>query len=317
MMALCASSLRRISSSMKASSCVRRRSIMRLRRSAGGAQTRTRTTWLLRSRILSARESMISWCTTGTPSALATPAATSLPSEPISLVIATIGIACPPARCVLIVVFLVAADHRELDVRTAVMVVRREADEIAAGVEVPQPVERLHEALARGLGPGAAQRLDGRFGGDVGLERGERIFLLAELLLDRDLVLGDDRQRALRRRRHHRGDDHPGAVLAQLLGERARAREGVAGDLVAQTGLLRGSDEIGGRLVQGGEDDHVGLALCDRLHAAVDVRLGAILEGGSRDHREVALLERALDRGEVLAADDVVVVDDREALHAE
>src|SRR5215831_4861674 len=58
--------------------------------------SRKRTTWLLRSRILLARLSMISWCTTCRPRRSARPAATSLPSEPISRVIATNGMRLSP-----------------------------------------------------------------------------------------------------------------------------------------------------------------------------------------------------------------------------
>src|SRR5882672_3909192 len=156
-----------------------------------------RTTWLFLRRILSASESMISWCTSGTPSSTARPAATSLPSEPISLVIATIAIALSSCFVLLVVEFQVVPEHRQLDERAAVVVGGREAHDVAAGVEALHAVERLHEALARQLRAGAAQRLDRRLGGDVGLERGEGQVLLAEVLLDRDLVFLHDRQRAL------------------------------------------------------------------------------------------------------------------------
>src|SRR5260221_5817578 len=54
-----------------------------------------RMTWLLRTRMRSARWSITSWYTSGTPSASASPLATSLPSEPISRLIATNAISAP------------------------------------------------------------------------------------------------------------------------------------------------------------------------------------------------------------------------------
>src|SRR4051812_15141830 len=175
----------------------------------------------------------------------------------------------------------------------------------------------MHEALAGELGAGPPGSLDHHLRADVRLERSEGELLLAGEFLHRGAIFGNDRDRALRERRHDGGDHHAGAVLAQLLGERAGTRERVARHLGAEAFLLRKLDEIRGVLEQGSQDDDVGLALPHFLDACLDIRLHAILERRLRHRLVVALLQRAVHGSEVLAADHVVVIDDREALHAE
>src|SRR6185437_10713798 len=160
----------------------------------------------------------------------------------------------------LVVELQTVSDDGELDERAAVVVVGREAHGVAAHVERFHRIERLGQGFASRLRAGALERFDQDLGADVRLERRERVVLVAGLELDVVLVFRHYRKRALGRRRHDGRDDRALAVQAELLGERARARKGVARHRGAQAGFLRHADEIGGGLVQRGEDDNVGLA---------------------------------------------------------
>src|SRR5205085_5334424 len=130
-------------------------------------------------------------------------------------------------------------DRGELDEARAVVAAYAEVDGVTAGVEVLQRVERLDQAFAVELRSGAPHAFDQDLGGDVGLERSERVVLLAEELLDRRLVFLYDGDRRLGVGRHDLRHDHAGALFLQLARERAGADERGARELRPRTASLR------------------------------------------------------------------------------
>src|SRR5882672_2489178 len=143
------------------------------------------------------------------------------------------------------------ADGGELHESGAVVVRGAEIDLVAPDVEGLHRIERLHQTLACGIGPGAAYRLNENLRADVRLQRRERIVLLAERFLYRRLVFPDYRNGGPGVRRHDLCNHDARSLVTELGCERARPDEGSTGELRGRPRIFRRLDEIAGRLVEG------------------------------------------------------------------